>query len=202
MIEYYVKIPNPRRVKEGDFLGDVKSLKDMLQDSNIEDFTVVEDDSPREVEIQSFGDAKSNKIVGHDISLTKLAYYHVQGYTNAELASVFGVSSTVIKKNKESEEYKALLNTISAEIVSTGRMFLQSAGIKAVRTLIHCLDSPNDKIKLQASKEVLDRIGLKEPDKLEVIAKGDAISSMSEEELLGLVKMGMSEIMPKIEGDS
>ena len=49
---------------------------------------------------------------------------------------------------------------------------------------------------------MLDRIGLKSPEKIELIAKSDSIQQMSDEQLFELVKMGIAEIMPdrQIEG--
>ena len=86
------------------------------------------------------------------------------------------------------------MNSISLEVVNVARMFLASAGIKAVRTIIDCMDSPNDKVRLKAATEVLNRIGLTEPKKIEVIAEGSAFQSMSDEQMLELLKSGMEEI--------
>jgi len=179
-----------------------KSLKEVMQDTNVAEYVSGEEvKMPVEIEIPDITQMGiyKNKT---DINLMKMAHYFVQGYTEKEMAEAMGVSKDTIKRIKSSDEFKAVLKSISLEIVEVSRVFLASAGIKAVRTLIDCLDSSSDKIRLGASKEILDRIGLKSPEKIELIAKSDAIQQMSDEQLFELVQMGIAEIMPnrQIEG--
>lgn len=187
--------------KGGIFLAK-KSIKEVMSDINVSEYLSDEDVTmPVEVEIADITQM-GNKKGMTDINLMKLAHYFVQGYTEREMAEAMGVNQDTIKRIKSSDEFKAVLKSISLEVVEVSRVFLASAGLKAVRTLVDCLDSASDKIRLGASKEVLDRIGLKSPEKIELIAKSDSIQQMSDEQLFELVKMGIAEIMPdrQIEG--
>lgn len=164
-----------------------KAMKEVLNGSEINDIVVVEVDKTAEL--------NTNKIMS-DTNLTKIAYYHIQGFTTREIAEIMGVSDNAIKIAKRSEEFKSIVNSITAEIVNVSRTFLSTAGLKAVKTLVDCLESPNDRVRLQASTEILDRIGLKSPEKLEILTKADTIKEMSTEQLLQLIKTGMDEIVP------
>ena len=187
-------------MERGDCLAN-KTLKDVMHDVHVEEYaTTNEVLLPVEVEI-----ADASQIGKHrnraDINLLKFSNFFIQGYTEQELAKAMDIDINTVKKIKASDEFKAMLKTVSLEVVEVSRVFLASAGLKAVRTLIDCLESSSDKIRLGASTEILDRIGLKSPEKIELIAKSDAIQEMSDEQLLELVRMGIDEIMPKrIEG--
>lgn len=181
--------------ERGDFVAG-KSLKEVMKGVGVEEYSSTEEiNLPVEIEI-----ADASKLDKHksytDINLVKFGHYFIQGCTERELADAFGISVVTVKKIKQSDEFKAVLKTVSHEITEVARVFMASAGIKAVRTLIDCLESSSDKIRLGASTQILDRIGLKAPEKIELIAKSDAIQQMSDEQLMELVKMGIDEILP------
>lgn len=133
------------------------------------------------------------------INMVEMAYLHVQGYGNTAMSNVLGITPTQVQVIKSSDKFKAVLSALNTEIVNTARTFLMAASLKAVNTLLKCLDSDDDKTRLKASTEVMDRIGLKEPDQLVVIQKADNINKMDEKQLLDFIKMGMSEIIKKKE---
>lgn len=129
-----------------------------------------------------------------NVNVVRFAYYFLQGFNVKQISEIMGIDYKTAKKVRASEEFKTVLNGISAEVVSTARAFLTAAGFKAVRTLIDAMNSYNEKVRLKAAIEVLDRIGLKTPEKFEVVTKQDDMSSMSSDELLKLVKQGIDEI--------
>lgn len=177
-----------------------KRMQDLLADAEVEEYGVVkEEEMPKIVDIHGVDELGKYKN-RTDVNLVKIAYYYVQGYTEKDIAEIFNVSVNTVKKIKGSDEFKAVCKTISAEIVETARLFLATSGIKAVKTLVDCLDSPNDRVRLNASTEILNRVGLKSPEKLEILARGDSFKSMSDEQLLQIVKMGTQEILPLVDG--
>lgn len=128
--------------------------------------------------------------------VSKIAYLTVQGYTNAAIAENLGVPIPIIQQARKTEEFKSMMHALTSEIISTARIFLTAASFKAVRTMVELLDSVNEKIKLSAAKEVLDRVGIKAPETIELVSKNDSINDMTEEQLVDMVKLGMAELLP------
>jgi len=174
-------------------MSEPKSLKELLKEVDIENHAVLEVDEPEESEQKRIVQRKETK----EANYVKIAYLYMKGFSIQEIADIMGISSRAVKEIRSKEEFKSVIRTISAEVISAGRMFLSASGIKAVKTMIDLLDSPNDKIRLNASKEILNRIGLKSPEQLEIINKSNDIRNMSTEELTKLVEIGAKEIMPK-----
>lgn len=136
------------------------------------------------------------------IDLVKMAFLYIQGWDGKSIAKAFDTDEAVISKLKSSPKFKAVLTTLNAEIVSTARTFLAASGMKAVITLIKCMDSRDDKTKLRASTEVLDRIGIRTPEQIELIQKSDRISGMDEQQLMEFIKLGMKELPQNVEGSN
>jgi hypothetical protein len=110
------------------------------------------------------------------------------------------ISLTQAHDIKQSDKFKQIIQLLNTEIIATARTFLTASGMKALVTLLRCMDSKDDRIKLKASTEVLDRIGLKAPEQITLIHQGDRLQNMSEEELFAVVKMGIDEIKIKKSG--
>lgn len=169
------------------------SFKELLNDINIEEYALIE----------QRGFAKADKPVKEEakkVNMVQVLMYHVKGYASKDIAEILNVKLDTIKHIKRTDDFKMMVQSLISEVVSAGRMFLSTAGMRAVKTLIDLLQSPNDKVRLQASMEILNRIGLKSPDKLEIVTKGDAIRQMDEKELMNLVKLGMDEILKEHKG--
>lgn len=132
------------------------------------------------------------------VDLVKMAYFVVQGYDNGRIAKEFDTIPQNIYDIRGSERFKQILNLLTNEILATARTFLTASGLKAVTNLIKLMDSKNEKTQLKATVEVLDRIGLKTPEQIELIDKGNKFSTMSEEELAKMIKLGMDEIKPTL----
>lgn len=129
-----------------------------------------------------------------DVDLVKMAYFFTQGYNINDISAAMQIGRTTVQKALKSDEFKEIVNGLTLEVVNVARMFLATSGIKAVKTIIDCMDSPNDRVRLQAAKEVLDRIGLTEPTKIEVLAEGNAFSHMTDEQMLLFIKGSMAEL--------
>lgn len=167
------------------------SMRDLLNGDQIEEYALVE--------VPTVDDTPTYK-THTDVNLTRFAYFFMQGYSVTQIADAMGIDRSTAKRVRSSEEFKAVLNTLSAEVIATAQTFLQASSLKAVRTLIQCMDSANEKVKLSAATEVLDRVGLKSPDRLEVLAKNDSLTQMDDARLLDLIKMNLHEILPMKEG--
>jgi DNA-binding CsgD family transcriptional regulator len=139
-------------------------------------------------------DSENSKTV-LSLDAVAVALLHVQGYTSVQIAKSLKVSTNVIQTLRKSTEYKNTLKLVTSEIINTARLFLSSSSMKAVRTLITCLDSPSEKIRLLAAKEVLDRVGLKSPDTMEILTTSSTVSTMTDEQLLQIIKLGQQELI-------
>lgn len=118
----------------------------------------------------------------------KVAMMTLQGYTNSSIAEELGVKVNTIARWKKKDTYKDLARSLVVEIIDIAKGFLAGAGFKAVKILVESLNSPNERIRIQAAKEILDRIGLKTAEQLEVLTKSDDTDAMSTEELTAIVK--------------
>ena len=176
-------------------------LRSIMANNEIPDFVVIEEHiiSPEEREALA---ESLNKKGTQKVDLVKLAYYYIQGYNTKELSEIFDADPQHINRIKASDKFRAIITSLNAEIVSTARTFLTAAGFKAVKTLLMCMDSNDDRVKLNAATQVLDRIGLKTPEQIEVIQKGAVVNKMSDEELMGLIKLGTKELLPIVEADA
>lgn len=132
------------------------------------------------------------------IDLVQLAYMHMQGATTKAMADFFQVTQPAIAKARVSPAFKSVQAMISGATVQTARVFMAGATIKATKTLLSLLDSDSDKIKLAAACQVLDRVGLKSPDQIEVLQNATGMHTMSEKELMLIVQTAMKEL-PKPE---
>ena len=178
-------------------------LDGILKSSSLEDFVIINEDDMQE-EDNSLGitiPEGITKDAHQKVDLVKLAYLYLQGYDTTAMARTFDVTNSRINEIKHSEKFKSIMGAINKEIIATARTFMGAAGIKATVTLIKCLDSYDEKVKLKAATEVLDRIGITTPKQLEIIQSNDNnISGMSDEQLMEFIKKGMTEIRPVIKG--
>lgn len=128
------------------------------------------------------------------IDLVQLAYMYMQGATTAGMCKFFGVSRAGLHKATGSPSFKSIQSMIMGATIQTARVFMAGATIKATKTLLSLLDSDSDKIKLAAACQVLDRVGLKSPDQIEVLQNATGMHAMSEKELMLIVKTAMKEL--------
>lgn len=175
-------------------------MRAIMANNEIPDFVVIDEHIISPEEREALAESLDKKGT-QKVDLVKLAYYYVQGYNTKELAEIFGADPQHINKIKSSDKFRAIITSLNAEIVSTARTFLTAAGFKAVKTLLMCMDSNDDRVRLNAATQVLDRIGLKTPEQIEVIQKGAVVNKMSDDELLGLIKLGTKELMPIVDAE-
>jgi hypothetical protein len=150
--------------------------------------------------VQKHNDGRAPSIV--KVDYIKLAYQHLSGMTMTQSAAYFRVSTSRISHTKQSAGFKAVLGMMTKASVETGRAFIAGAVARATGTLIHLLDSDNDKIKLMAANSILDRAGLLPPDQMVLIEKSAGVHGMSEDELLTIVHNAIKDVPRQIGGDT
>jgi transposase len=93
-----------------------------------------------------------------------------------EIAEELGVSENTITNWKKSEEFqKAYTSTIHNKILyATG---------KALKTQTELLNSKNDNVRYSAAKDILDRAGFKDEDKVKIEGESSVIIFKGEENL-------------------
>lgn len=172
------------------------AIRKVMQSNEIDEFVQIEDgllsDTDKTEILSEVIDSKTTEPIRVD--LIKMAHLHIQGFSRIDIAKEFSVTVDNINYLRGTEKYRAILGLLNNEIVATARTFLTASSMKAVLTLITMLNSRDDRIKLKAATEIMDRIGLKTPEQIEIIQKGDKLAQMSETELLEFVKSGVKEI--------
>lgn len=68
----------------------------------------------------------------------------------------------------EKERLQELAARLRNDRVTQAMQMLEQAATKAARTMLELTESPDDRVRYQASKDILDRLGAKVPDKLQV----------------------------------
>lgn len=150
--------------------------------------------------VQKYTDGRAPSIA--KIDYIKLAYQHLSGMTMTQSAAYFRVTPARISVTKQSAGFKAVLGMMTKASVETGRAFIAGAVARATGTLIHLLDSDNDKVKLMAANSILDRAGLLPPDQMVLIEKSTGVHGMSEDELLTIVHNAIKDVPRQIGGDA
>lgn len=82
-------------------------------------------------------------------------------FTNKEIASEIKVSEQTLCNWKKNDEFMAEFDNLM-------RKAINQASAKAFKTMTELLNSNSETIRLQASKDLLDRSGFKAIDKMEV----------------------------------
>lgn len=160
-----------------------KKIKDLISIGDVEDITQFNPE-----------DVGAHDVIWKDARFMKIVYYTVQGYNVETICKELNIEKDRLREIRMSDEFKLLRDYVTQEVVNIGRTFLMMSTVHAVKTILDLLDSDNDKVRLGAAKDVLDRVGLKSPDKIELMTKGDNLAGLDTEQLLNLIKMGQKEI--------
>ena len=159
-----------------------KDIHELFSDVKIEEFIA----NPVEKDKCSVEEYRHYSTIGN---MSLIAMMVIQGYTNTQIAHKLECSGSTISRIRSSDEFKTLLNNINKQCVLMARTFLETATLKATKNLLLLMDSANEKIRLNSSIEVLNRAGVKAPDKIEILngQNTDQLKEMSDEELLALL---------------
>lgn len=110
-----------------------------------------------------------NRISKNEIVKNRLVYLYVSGmYSIKQIASILCVSPGTVRNILKDEEVLNKINDYLAEEKSLVEGRIKTLSIKAIETVNELMDSDDDSVRLNASKDVLDRAGHKPSDKQEV----------------------------------
>ena len=118
----------------------------------------------------------------------KVLHSDIQGLGAGQISTMYGLTVEQVKTIRRSSAYKTARQAVLAEVVNTSRNIMEVASLKAVKTLAECMNSKNEKVKLAASVEVLNRVGLNSTQKLEVTTQSANFSGLSDAELAEILR--------------
>lgn len=112
-----------------------------------------------------------------DAKKERAALLLAQGVTYAAIEKEHGVSHTSLARWKKEPEFVARVDEIIEESVSEARRILRRNAAAAAQQLVHLHASGNamHSVKLAASKDILDRCGLKAPEKIQQENSGNMV---------------------------
>lgn len=123
----------------------------------------------------------------------KVISHMVAGHSQAAAAAAAGVHPTTVTRWKRDEEFRAAIERQTEQAnkdSQVNRIKLRALGSKAIDILAGLMDSDNEKIRLSAATEVLDRTGFVKSKEVVMtghMVKGDAPASVIEAlEVLGM----------------
>lgn len=125
----------------------IRGFKDVLRDSKV---------------MAKTQDRELKKISSKTILKQRLAQMYCLGnYKDKDIASILMVSVSTIRKMLKDPDVLDLINQYQDEEKQMIDMKLKALRIKATDRLFELMDSEDDSIVLQATKDVLDRTGFK-----------------------------------------
>jgi hypothetical protein len=128
-------------------------------------------------------------------NILKVVLMDIQGYNNTKIGKELGMNESVVRTIKKMDSYitskEQLLNTI----IEGARQYMEAASVKAIKSLLECLDSPNERIKLMAAQDILNKVGLSTPQQIEVIQNNSNFAKYSNDELMEIMKK--DKVVPK-----
>jgi DNA-binding CsgD family transcriptional regulator len=136
----------------------------------------------------------------------QLAQMISMGKTTDYMAEQLNKSVHWVRTHKKDKRIIGLVNTLHYEAVEVARAKIVSSTGKAAETIVDLIDKGPAPVRLAAAKDVLDRIGLKAPDKKQIettvtvnnIPKEERLAAIKERALrLGLIPDDIIEIEGK-----
>lgn len=105
----------------------------------------------------------------NEIVKNRLVYLYISGlYSTNQIASILCVSRETIRKMLRDEYVCNKINDYLAEEKQVVEGRIKTLSMKAIETVSELMDSDDDSVRLNASKDILDRAGHKPTDKQEV----------------------------------
>lgn len=126
--------------------------------------------------------------IGGIKDIMKLVYLDTQGYGTQAISTAMKLTSEDVAAIRRSESFKIAKDAVLAEIMAMSRRMMEVTAMKAVKTLTECMDSKNDKIKLSAAVEVLNRTGLSATQKIELTTTNNTMVNFTEDELAEIIR--------------
>lgn len=108
-----------------------------------------------------------------------------EGKTYSEVQQVFGLSSATIAAWKKEPEFAARLDELDDEVTGEARRLLRRAGTRAAAKVVDIMEfgTPRHTTRLAAAKDILDRVGLKAPEKHDITFSQATAANLPDEVL-------------------
>jgi hypothetical protein len=108
--------------------------------------------------------------VPKDSKKLKLAEMLANGYTTKQISDELGMSEAWVREHKKDTDVVSLVTGLQFESLESARHQIMNSTTLAAKTLVSLLKDDSAKIRLAASKDILDRVGLSAPDKKQIDA--------------------------------
>lgn len=132
-----------------------------------------------------FGEAK----LATPQNVMQILQYDIQGYTSQLIAKQVGIEVQQVYHIRQSDAYKLAREEVLKQVITGARKYMEVSTIKAVKTLVQCLDSKNEKVKLTAAQDILNRAGLGATQQIEITGNmGTSFDHFSDAELAEIMK--------------
>lgn len=129
------------------------------------------DDTSADIEIFN-NDPVEPRIVELTIDESKamLAQKAAMGISVKDIAHQLGRSEAWVRQYKKEPEIRAIITELQKEALECAKLTITAGTALAAETMVKLLADPNPGIKLGAARDLLDRLGLKAPDRKQVEA--------------------------------
>lgn len=129
----------------------------------------------------------NGKINLSDEFLIRLYTLNASGVPVKDISEILKVQKVHLQEILKSQDYIAVAQVISKDIVDYARLNLASATTLAVNKMVSLIESEDEKIALRASIEVLNRVGIDTPKEIHVKAEKKIVHEMSNDQLLSII---------------
>lgn len=96
-----------------------------------------------------------------------LAQALAMGFKTVDIAAQLSVSEAWVREHKKDAAVVKMVSDLQAEALANAKTILATSSALAAQRLTELLDDPKGSVALGAANSILDRNGLKSPDKVE-----------------------------------
>ena len=96
-----------------------------------------------------------------------LAQALAMGYKTVDIAAQLAVSEAWVREHKKDPDVVKLVSDLQSEALANAKTILTVSSEQAARKLTELLEASKESVALGAANSILDRNGLKVPDKVE-----------------------------------
>ena len=107
-------------------------------------------------------------VIEMDQAKIQLAQMAALGNSVTVIANTLGRSEAWVRQYKKSNDVKALVMELQREAIESAKLTLTNGAAKAAETICLLMEDSNPGIKLAASRDVLDRLGMKAVERKEI----------------------------------
>jgi hypothetical protein len=158
--------------------------------ANLDDHIAVDEEIVRTLDSEVSQDTKLSNLK----NVMAVLYADIQGLGATQIAANMNLTRAEVQAIRRSVAYVNAKASVLQEVINTSRGVMEVSALRAVKTLTECMNSKNDKVKLNAAVEVLNRIGLGATQKVELTTHNeDYFRKLTNEELTEIVKSSVVE---------